>query len=71
VFSICKRYFDEELDSADNLLFETTLTGFKYGKVLKKELNKIDTQNLGGKFGDRENSRQQWFCKIRATRISP
>lgn len=33
VFSVCKRYFDEELDSADELLFDTTLTGYKYGKV--------------------------------------
>ena len=33
VFSICKRYFDEELDRADDLLFDTTLMGYKYGKV--------------------------------------
>ena len=32
VFSICKRYFDEELDSADELLFDTTLAGYGYGK---------------------------------------
>jgi hypothetical protein len=30
VFAICKRYFDEELDCADELLFETTLTGYSY-----------------------------------------
>ncbi|HUM51644.1 MAG TPA: hypothetical protein PK431_07490 [Chitinophagales bacterium] len=39
VFSICKRYFDEELDSADDLLFDTTLTGYKYKKTTKKETN--------------------------------
>lgn len=39
VFSICKRYFDEELDSADALLFDTTLTGYKYKKSTKKETN--------------------------------
>lgn len=36
VFSICKRYFGEELDSADQLLFDTTLTGFKYRKVTNR-----------------------------------
>ena len=30
VFAICKRYFDEELDCADELLFETTLIGYSY-----------------------------------------
>jgi hypothetical protein len=44
VFAICKRYFGEELDSADDLLFETTLKGYSYGKVKanenKKESNK-------------------------------
>jgi hypothetical protein len=35
VFSICKRYFGEELDSADQQLFDTTLAGFKYKKVVK------------------------------------
>lgn len=39
VFSICKRYFDKELDSADELLFETTLTGYKFGKVTQTTLN--------------------------------
>lgn len=37
VFAICKRYFDEELDSADELLFKTTLTGYKYGKIKQGE----------------------------------
>jgi len=37
VFSICKRYFDEELDSADDLLFETTLMGYRYGKTRQHE----------------------------------
>lgn len=46
VFSICKRYFEEELDSADDLLFETTLTGYKYGKIIKvnKNINKQEQQ---------------------------
>lgn len=30
VFLICKRYFDQELDSAHDLLFKTTLTGYQY-----------------------------------------
>ena len=42
VFLICKRYFEEELDSADELLFETNLTGYKYSKLkhIKTEKNK-------------------------------
>ena len=38
VFAVCKRYFGEELDSADELLFETHLKGYSYGKAsgLKK-----------------------------------
>jgi len=40
VFAICKRYFGEELDNADELLFDTTLTGYKYGKVIQNEINK-------------------------------
>jgi hypothetical protein len=39
VFSICKRYFDEELDSADTLLFDTTLTGYNYKRTTRKETN--------------------------------
>jgi hypothetical protein len=39
VFSICKRYFDEELDSADQLLFETTLAGYQFGKTSKINQN--------------------------------
>lgn len=31
VFEICSRYFGEQLDRADDLLFETTLTGYSYG----------------------------------------
>lgn len=30
VFLICKRYFDQELDSAHDLLFKTTLAGYQY-----------------------------------------
>jgi hypothetical protein len=30
VFAVCKRYFGEELDRADDLLFETTLQGYAY-----------------------------------------
>lgn len=37
VFSICKRYFDKNLDEADDLLFETMLAGYRYGKVLQIE----------------------------------
>ena len=33
VFAICSRYFGEELDYADALLFETTLKGYSYNKV--------------------------------------
>ena len=36
VFSICKRYFDEELDCADDLLFETTLTGYRFETVKQR-----------------------------------
>lgn len=35
VFSICKRYFGEELNNADALLFGTTLRGYKYNKKRK------------------------------------
>jgi hypothetical protein len=31
VFSICKRYFGEALDEADELLYDTELQGYKYG----------------------------------------
>lgn len=40
VFSICKRYFEEELDSADDLLFDTTLSGYKYSKVSQTKATK-------------------------------
>lgn len=33
VFSICKRYFGVELDFADELLFETNLTGYKFKRI--------------------------------------
>lgn len=33
VFSVCARYFDEQLDSADELLFDTYLTGYSYKSV--------------------------------------
>ncbi|MFP9118890.1 DUF6928 family protein [Flavobacterium sp. RNTU_13] len=33
VFEICSRYFGEKLDHADDLLFETLLSGFEYGKT--------------------------------------
>ncbi|MEQ9441802.1 MAG: hypothetical protein RIG62_22370 [Cyclobacteriaceae bacterium] len=36
VFSVCKRYFHQELDTADELLFETRLTGYSYGRVVQK-----------------------------------
>jgi hypothetical protein len=36
VFSICKRYFGEELDRADDLLFETTLTGYSFQTSTKR-----------------------------------
>lgn len=32
VFAITRRYFGEELDSDDELLFETTLAGYHFGK---------------------------------------
>ena len=40
VFSICRRYFDEELNSADQLLFETNLTGYAYSKFDQKSTSK-------------------------------
>jgi hypothetical protein len=40
VFSICKRYFEVELDSADDLLFETKLTGYKYKNATTIETRK-------------------------------
>jgi hypothetical protein len=46
VFSICKRYFGEELDSADEL-FDTTLTGFKYKKVAKETTPNDSAQKKG------------------------
>jgi hypothetical protein len=43
VFSICQRYFGEELDSADDLLYETTLTGYKYKKINASNLGQHET----------------------------
>ena len=48
VFSICKRYFDEELDTADDLLFETILTGYQYGIIKPNtsiQKNQLDLNN--------------------------
>jgi hypothetical protein len=33
VFEVCSRYFGEQLDMADDLLFETILTGYSYGNT--------------------------------------
>jgi len=55
VFSICKRYFGEELDSADDLLLNTTLTGFKYG-IVDKEKSISSTQSQV----QRDNSKPWW-----------
>jgi hypothetical protein len=47
VFSICKRYFGEELDTADQLLFDTKLTGFTYAKVINvKSLSNHGKQKM-------------------------
>jgi len=35
VFSICSRYFGEQLDSADSLLYDTMFTAYKYSKPRK------------------------------------
>ena len=40
VFSICKRYFEEELDSADDSLFVTILSGYRYDKISEMVINK-------------------------------
>lgn len=36
VFAICKRYFGQELDVADDILFETQMTGFTFEKSTLK-----------------------------------
>lgn len=46
VFAICKRYFGEELDRADNLLFETILSGYKYGKINMDEITPIEEKQI-------------------------
>jgi hypothetical protein len=43
VFAICKRYFGQELDRADDLLFETRLTGYSYEGTNKIEAQKSKT----------------------------
>ncbi len=46
VFAICKRYFGEELDSADDLLFKTELVGYSYSAPkLGEEPNLKKTKN--------------------------
>jgi len=42
VFAISKRYFDEELNMADDLLFETTLSGYTF--VTSKGNNSVKTE---------------------------
>jgi hypothetical protein len=42
VFAICKRYFGEELDSADDLLFETRLKGYSYQSANKTKPEQKD-----------------------------
>jgi hypothetical protein len=37
VFSICKRYFEEELDCADELLYDTILSSYQYGKIVNNQ----------------------------------
>jgi len=36
VFAICKRYFGQELNQADDLLFETTLRGYSFGRLISQ-----------------------------------
>jgi len=50
VFAICSRYFGEQLDQADDLLFETTLAGYSYSpkstqKVTVQKTNLQQTAN--------------------------
>ena len=58
VFSICKRYFDEELDSADDLLFETTLTGYKFEKV--KQRTSTQQTNKTNSIDKIDNAKPWW-----------
>ncbi|MBL7779895.1 MAG: hypothetical protein JNM22_01675 [Saprospiraceae bacterium] len=58
VFSICKRYFGDELDSADDLLFETTLTGYKYGKV--KQTTSTQQTNKTGSLDKIDKTKPWW-----------
>ncbi|MEO8712887.1 MAG: hypothetical protein ABI405_12220 [Parafilimonas sp.] len=48
VFAIWKRYFGEELDRADDLLFETILTGYSYDNNTKK-IDSTEQKNTSGK----------------------
>jgi hypothetical protein len=59
VFSVCKRYFDEELDSADELLFDTTLTGYKYGKV--KQITSPQQQTNKTNSIDKIDNEKPWW----------
>ncbi len=45
VFAVCKRYFGEELDRADDLLFESTLTGYSYQKFINKADSNSETKS--------------------------
>lgn len=49
VFAICKRYFGEELNKADELLFETTLQGYSYQASAKTKPEK------------KENKQSKWL----------
>jgi hypothetical protein len=46
VFAICSRYFGEQLDSADDVLFETLLTGYSYSHA---DTHQPDAQQLAYK----------------------
>lgn len=58
VFSICKRYFEEKLDSADDLLFETILTGYRFGQVV--QITSTQKTNKGEKIKDIEKTKPWW-----------
>lgn len=52
VFEVCARYFGEKLDYADDLLFETILSGYEYGEtnLNKKQLAPTGTKKQWWKF---------------------
>lgn len=56
VFAIWKRYFDEELDRADDSLFETILTGYSYNDKLKQQPS-ISQKNVDTK----PNNNKPWW----------